>query len=122
MAYKIEDIDWSKMPEGATEFSLEDGEYLFTWYDVNNYYIVREISTGWENSYFDDGRVRYKVRDYCPSTNRKPTREERLEKALRTLIQTHFFGAGFEWGWKEGYSLEYLDTPLYKEIVDLLEI
>lgn len=126
MAYKIEDIDWSKMPEGATEFSLEDGEYFFTWYDDNNYFLVSELSTEWQccRNNISDGLYRYKVRDYHQSGTpmKKQSREERLDKALRSLIQKHFVGGELEWGWADGYSLEDLDTPLYKEIVDLLEI
>lgn len=69
MAYKIEDIDWSKMPEGATEFSLEDGDFFFTWYDDNNCCLVSELSSEWQDckNNFDDGLVRYKVNDYFPS-------------------------------------------------------
>lgn len=55
------------------------------------------------------------------TANRKPTREERLEKVLMELIETHFFGKGLEWAWKEGGSLEDIDPDLHKEIVDLLK-
>ena len=121
MAYKIEDIDWSQMPKDAIEFSLEDGEYFLTWYDEDdNSWIYLESLMRTEP--YDDGRERYKVSDYHPSaTNRKPTREERLDKALRTLVQTHFFGNELEWGWKEGISLEDKDSYLHKEIIDLLK-
>lgn len=126
MAYKIEDIDWSKMPSGAVEFSLENEDYFLTWYDVdgNGDAWIYQESLERVVSEYEDGRERYKVSDYHPSatTNRKPTREERLDKALRALIQRHFFGDELEWGWKEGNSLEDMDPPLYNEIVDLLKI
>ena len=121
MAYKIEDIDWGKMPSAAVEFSLEDEDYFHAWYDVNGSswnYLKSEWCVG--NKY-EDGRERHKVSDYHPSTNRKPTREERLDRALRALIEWHFFGNGLEWSWKEGKSLEDIDSDLHKEIVDLLK-
>ena len=119
---KIEDIDWSQMPEDAIEFSLEDEEYFLTWYDGDgNSWIYLESLICVEP--YEDGRERYKVSDYHPSTttNRKPTREERLDVTLRALIQRHFFGNGMEWGWKEGNALEEVDPSLYNEIVDLLK-
>ena len=119
MAYKIEDINWNEMPEGAVEFSLEDEDYFFTWFDEDgNYWNYQGLMVRPSHKY-DDGRKRHSVRDYHPSS-RKPTREERLDTALRTLVQTHFFGSGLEWSWKEGKSLEDMDPSLHKEIVDLL--
>lgn len=119
MAYEIEDIDWNKMPEGAVEFSLEDEEYFFTWYDGYNSFQIEGHSV-WQDDNYDE-RKRHKVSDYHPSANRKSTREERLDKALRALVQRHFFGNGLEWSWKEGKSLEDMDPSLYKEIVNLLK-
>lgn len=120
---KIEDIDWSQMPEDAIEFSLEDEEYFLTWYDGDgNSWIYLESLMCVEP--YEDGRERYKVSDYhpCATPNRKPTREERLDKALRTLIQTHFFGVELEWSWRDDKTLADVDPSLYKEIVDLLKI
>lgn len=123
MAYKIEDIDWKQMPKGAVEFSLEDDEYLLTWYDVDgNSWYCPEL--GWCAEYeYENRRELYIVRDHHPSvtTNRKPTREELLDKALRELMRKHFSGSGFEWNWREGKTLEIIDQALHKEIVDLLK-
>ena len=69
MAYKIEDIDWSEMPEGAVEFSLEDEEYVLTWYNTDNRFKV-DIHPVWLSRGCDDGRERYKVCDYHPLTLR----------------------------------------------------
>lgn len=128
MAYKIEDINWDKMPEGAVEFALENNDYIACWYNKNGEYSAVDDYSGWHEAIIDpedpeDNRERYKVSDYHPSatTNRKPTREERLDAALRTLIQRHFFGNELEWGWSEGNSLEDMDTSLYNEILDLLK-
>lgn len=122
MAYKIEDINWGKMPASAVEFSLEDEAYFLTWYDeYGDYWDYHKSEWCGEHKY-EARRERYKVGDYHPSTNRKPTREERLDKALRALIEWHFFGNGLEWGWKEGKSLEDIDSDLHKEIVDLLKM
>lgn len=120
MAYKIEDINWDEMPKGAVEFSLEDERYFLTWYDGNGDTWIYLESLKRVDEY-EDGRERHKVSDYHPST-RKPTREERLDKVLRALIQTHFFGNELEWVWKEGKSLEGMDPSLHKEIVDVLKI
>ena len=123
MAYKIEDIDWDKMPEGAVEFALEDDNHHFTWYDDNNRFKI-DIHPEWlEDDEFGDP-VKYKVSDYHPSTTititRKPTREERLGTALRTLIQRHFHGVELASCWRDGTTLASIDPTLYKEIVDLL--
>lgn len=121
MAYKIEDINWNEMPAGAVEFSLEDEAYFLAWYDGNGNYWNYPKSE-WRVEYRSEiRRKRYKVGDYHPSTNKKPTREKRLDKALRKLIQRHFTGNGLEWGWREGKSLEDIDSDLHKEIVDLLK-
>lgn len=84
MAYDIEDINWDEMPAGAVEFSLEDEDYFLTWYDGNGNYWNYRGSMVRPSHKYDDGRKRYKVSDYHPSTsnNRKPTREQRLEIAL----------------------------------------
>ena len=124
MAYKIEDIDWGKMPASAIEFALEDESYFLAWYDRNNNY-WDHIESRWCVLYgYDDNRERHKVSDYHPSAiaNRKPTREERLDKALRALIQRHFIGNGLGWSWREGKTLEDIDPSLHAEIVDLLEV
>lgn len=130
MTYKIiEDINWDEMPEGAVEFALENDNYIACWYNENGEYSSIDYYSGWHEAFIDpedpeDNRVRYKVSDYHPSatTNRKPTREERLDKALRALIQRHFFGEDLEWSWKEGKSLKDADSSLHAEIVDLLEV
>ena len=122
MAYKIEDIDWDKMPKDAVEFSLEDEGYFFTWYDGNGNYWSHIKSEWYAEHEYRDGRERYKVSDYHPATDKEPTREERLDKALRALIQGHFFGNELVWSWREGKSLEDMDPSLHKEIVDLLNI
>ena len=70
MAYKIEDIDWSKMPEGAVEFMLEDQNDYLTWIMANGESMYRsdvlcdwEIRTKWCEY---DHRTRYKVSDHHP--------------------------------------------------------
>ena len=70
MAYEIEDIDWSKMPEGAVEFMLETtGEYLTWVLDDNTYRYYNRYDKNWiiEETWRDsDKRTRYKVSDYHP--------------------------------------------------------
>ena len=68
MAYKIEDIDWDKMPKGAVEFSLETEEYLLTWYDGNGDAWIHLESPERVEYEHEDGRERHKVSDYHPST------------------------------------------------------
>lgn len=122
MAYEIEDINWNEMPVGAVEFALEDEAFFLTWYDGNGNYWNYPKSEWCVEYRSEIRRKRYKVGDYHPSAvNRKPTREERLDRALRVLIEWHFFGNGLEWSWKEGKSLEDIDPDLHKEIVDLLK-
>ena len=121
MAYKIEDIDWDKVPKGAVEFSLENDDYFLTWYDADGSSWNNQESKWYVEHKSVIRRKRHKVIDYHPST-RKPTREERLDRALRALIEWHFFGNGLEWSWKEGKSLEDIDPDLHKEIVDLLKM
>ena len=88
MTYKIEDIDWGKMPNGAAEFSLEDEEYLFTWYDGNNRFMV-DVSTGWvDDDIYSDGRERHKVSDYYPSpTNLTMSDADKVEHFLKELSE-----------------------------------
>lgn len=129
MKYKIEDIDWDNMPEGSIEFALEDNDYIACWYNENGEYSPMGEHSGWREAIIDpedpeDSRERYKVSDYHPSatTNKTPTREERLDRTLRSLIKPHFFGNELEWSWRDGKTLADADPSLYKEIVDLLKI
>ncbi len=75
MAYKIEDIDWGKMPEGATKFSLEDEVFIFCWYNKEGEWTDLCGDT-WRDEFFDGvgdmecNRERFKVSDYHPSATK----------------------------------------------------
>ena len=119
MAYEIESIDWSKMPEGAVRFSLKDENYKFTWYNEAGEYKISGSSEWYD--YDGDGRERYKVKDYIPvNIKQRVSREERLEKALNKLMTKHFYKKSFFWNYVEDTSLQYIDPELYLEITNLL--
>ena len=73
MTYKIEDIIWDEMPEGAVEFSLEDDEYIFCWYNKNGEWTDMD-GIAWHDKSdvgpedMESNRERYKVSDYHPTT------------------------------------------------------
>lgn len=66
MCVSIEDIDWSKMPEGAVKFSLANSFFAFSWYNTDEQFWVPS-NNSWKKDGYPDNRTKYKVADYHPS-------------------------------------------------------
>lgn len=93
MAYKIEDIDWSKIPEDAVEFSLEDDEFIFCWFNKKGEFTDLCGTMAWEvfgdaPEDKEDIRERHKVSDYYPSpTNLTMSDADKVEHFLKELSE-----------------------------------
>lgn len=95
MAYRIEDIDWSEMPDGAVEFSLEDEDRFFTWYNKDGrmkYVDSGVVSPTWQAD--EVPVVHYKVADHHPDMQRKEWNGEGLPPVgVPVMIQCTADGA-----------------------------
>lgn len=60
---------WLRMPEGAVEFSLADGDWAFTWYNAEGLYWEPGFK-GWAIDHTPDNRQRLKVADHRPIIGR----------------------------------------------------
>ena len=92
MTYKIEDIIWDEMPEGAVEFSLEDEEYIFCWYNKNGEW-TDWCGTTWRDISDVDSedmklkRERYKVSDYHPDSISTMSDADKIKYFLKELSE-----------------------------------
>lgn len=84
----IEYINWSEMPEGAVEFSLEDNFFAFSWYNADKKFWSLDKNR-WKKDHYPDSRTKYKVADYHPSAKQdKQKFVPAIEKPCIAVIST----------------------------------
>lgn len=89
MAYKIEDINWDTMPEGATHFTLESEHTYFTWYRIDesdtwHWWAYNAGKPKW-HPYSPEAEIKFSVETYHPESILKREEERQREESCKAV-------------------------------------